>query len=102
MNGGMNQSISAGPGGFLAFFLLALALWLLMRSMSKRLRRVRFEEEAEDTRRLAEAGDDVTVRPSRRQIFLPVRDDAPDGPVGTSTACGSGTDSAGPSAAARG
>lgn len=73
--GGANQAISAGVGGFLAFFLLAVALWLLMRNMSTRLRNVRFAEEQEDARRAAEAGDDVVVRPARRQVFLPVRDD---------------------------
>lgn len=84
--GGANQSISAGLGGFLALFVLALVLWLLMRNMSSRLRNVRFDEEAEDERRAAEAGADLTVRPSRRQIFIPVDPDlrptfAPDGPA---------------------
>lgn len=82
MGGGIDQSISPGIGGFLAFFLLAVALWLLMRSMSGRLRKVRFDEEAEDERRAAEAGDDVVTRPSRRRIFLPVQDDADGVPSG--------------------
>jgi len=73
--GGANQTISAGLGGFFALFLLALVLWLLMRNMSGRLRNVRFEEEVEDERRVAEAGEDVSARPSRRQIFLPVDPD---------------------------
>lgn len=34
----VNQSISAGLGGFLALFLLALSLWMLMRSMLRHLR----------------------------------------------------------------
>lgn len=91
--GGANQSISAGLGGFLALFVLAVVLWLLMRNMSGRLRNVRFDEEAEDERRAAEAGSDVTVRPARRQIFLPVDPDmrptfAEDGPA---SAYGEGT-----------
>jgi len=40
-----STSVSPGLGGFLAFFLLALALWLLMRNMNSRLRRMRFREE---------------------------------------------------------
>ncbi len=34
----VNQAISAGLGGFFALFLLALALWFLMRSMLGHLR----------------------------------------------------------------
>ena len=41
-----NVSVTAGIGGFLAFFVLALALWLLMRNMFARLRRMRYREEA--------------------------------------------------------
>jgi hypothetical protein len=40
-----STSVSPGLGGFLAFFLLALALWLLMRNMNARLRRMRFRDE---------------------------------------------------------
>lgn len=72
---GANQSISAGLGGFLAFFLLAIALWLLMRNMNARLRNVRFAEEAEEARLAEEAGEDFVSRPRGRQIFLPVRED---------------------------
>ena len=39
--GGANQAVSGGIGGFLAFFLLACALWLLMRNMNKRLRNIK-------------------------------------------------------------
>lgn len=73
MNGGIDQSIGPGIGGFLAFFLLAVALWFLMRNMSTRLRNVTFEEEAAEERAAAQ---DADFRPRRRQIFLPVRDDA--------------------------
>ncbi|GAB48617.1 hypothetical protein [Mobilicoccus pelagius] len=91
--GGINQTISAGLGGFLALFVLAVVLWLLMRNMSGRLRNVRFDEELEDERRAAEAeAEGVHARPSRRRIFLPVDPDkrptfAPDGPA---TAYGEG------------
>ena len=50
-----STSVSPGLGGFLAFFLLAIALWLLMRNMNARLRRMSYREEAEA--RAAQAGD---------------------------------------------
>ena len=39
--------VTAGLGGFLAFFLLAVALYLLMRNMNARLRRMAYREEQE-------------------------------------------------------
>ena len=39
--------ITAGLGGFLAFFLLAVALYLLMRNMNARLRRMSYRAEQE-------------------------------------------------------
>ena len=39
--------VTAGLGGFLAFFLLALALYLLMRNMNARLRRMSYREAQE-------------------------------------------------------
>jgi hypothetical protein len=39
--------VTAGLGGFLAFFLLAVALYFLMRNMNTRLRRLSFREEQE-------------------------------------------------------
>jgi len=50
-----STSVSPGIGGFLAFFLLAIALWLLMRNMNKRVRRMTYREEQEAARRAAEA-----------------------------------------------
>ena len=38
-------NITAGLGGFLSFFLLAVALYLLMRNMNPRLRRMAYREE---------------------------------------------------------
>ncbi|WP_168582179.1 hypothetical protein [Gephyromycinifex aptenodytis] len=63
MGGGIDQSVSPGIGGFLAFFFLAIALWLLMRNMNSRLRNVRYLEEAEDERRGQEAQQIVVSRP---------------------------------------
>jgi hypothetical protein len=39
--------VTAGLGGFLAFFLLAVALYFLMRNMNVRLRRLAYREERE-------------------------------------------------------
>jgi hypothetical protein len=39
--------VTAGLGGFLAFFLLALALYFLMRNMNARLRRMAYRREQE-------------------------------------------------------
>jgi len=47
VNTTVSTNVTAGLGGFLAFFLLAIALWLLMRNMNARLRRMSFREEAE-------------------------------------------------------
>ena len=40
-------AVTAGLGGFLAFFLLALALYFLMRNMNARMRRMAYREEQE-------------------------------------------------------
>jgi len=39
--------VTAGLGGFLAFFLLAVSLYFLMRNMNGRLRRLAYREEQE-------------------------------------------------------
>ena len=62
-----NVTVTAGIGGFLAFFFLALALWLLMRNMFARLRRMRYREEAR-------------IEAEQREAGLAGDDDAPDGP----------------------
>jgi hypothetical protein len=37
--------VTAGLGGFLSFFLLAVALYFLMRNMNARMRRMAYREE---------------------------------------------------------
>ena len=58
-----STSVSPGLGGFLAFFLLAVALWLLMRNMNKRVRRMAYREEQEAAQRAAEAAAAPGERP---------------------------------------
>jgi hypothetical protein len=45
--------VSPGIGAFLAFFALAVALWLLMRNMNARMRRMSYR--AEEAQRQAQA-----------------------------------------------
>ncbi len=51
MGGGGTLPIGPGVWGFIAAFVLALALWLLMRNMSGRMRRMAYRERdrAEET-----------------------------------------------------
>lgn len=57
MNGDTVSSVSPGIGAFLAFFALAIALWLLMRNMNSRMRRMSYR--AEEAQREAEAAADA-------------------------------------------
>ena len=52
--------VTAGLGGFLAFFLLAVALYFLMRNMNMRMRRMayRAEQEAKENKEDPGATDD--------------------------------------------
>lgn len=59
--GGVNQTVSGGIGGFLAFFLLACALWLLMRNMNTRLQNIKYDEELEQQRLAKEAVQDKII-----------------------------------------
>lgn len=49
------NSVSPGILGFLAFFLLAIALYLLVRNMNGHLRRVRYRQEALEAEAAAQA-----------------------------------------------
>ena len=51
--------VTAGLGGFLAFFLLAVALYLLMRNMNARMRRMAYREEQEAQAAAGEGPDAV-------------------------------------------
>ena len=68
-----SPSTEVGPGlwAFVAFFFLAVALWLLMRSMFVRLRRMTIADRAERQRleREQAEGDDLTRR--AREMDVP-------------------------------
>ena len=44
MSGGGNLPIGPGIWGFIAFFVLAIALWFLVRNMNNRLRRMAYRD----------------------------------------------------------
>jgi hypothetical protein len=50
-----STAVSPGIGAFLAFFALAVALWLLMRNMNARMRRMSYRAEEAQQRAEAEA-----------------------------------------------
>ena len=50
------SKITPGLTGFLVFVALGVALWFLVRSMNRHLRRVRFEEHVEEPVRPAAPG----------------------------------------------
>lgn len=54
-------AVTAGLGGFLSFFLLAVALYFLMRNMNARMRRMAYREELE-----AKAAKDGDSGPDRQ------------------------------------
>jgi hypothetical protein len=56
------DSVTPGLWGFLVVFVLAVVVWLLMRNMTGRLRRLRFREE-ERLRRERSAGGDGAPGP---------------------------------------
>lgn len=56
MGGSGNLPIGPGVWGFLALFVLAIALWLLVRNMNSRLRRMAYREhERVEAERAADA-----------------------------------------------
>lgn len=92
---GANQAVSGGIGGFLAFFLLACALWLLMRNMNKRLRNIKYDEELEQQRHVVEATQETVTRPRRRRPAQPPKPPLAGGaPSPERTAASAGPDDA--------
>lgn len=58
--------VTAGLGGFLAFFLLAVALYFLMRNMTARLRRMAYRQEQEARSADGDPGSDGLDSPGPR------------------------------------
>ena len=73
MNGAPSAMVSPGLWGFVAFFVLAIALYLLMRNMNARMRRMSYR--SEELARQAQV--EVDERRSRKE------GDAPEDPEQT-------------------
>ncbi|WP_068262319.1 hypothetical protein [Janibacter limosus] len=65
-----NSEVSPGILAFAAFFLLAIALWLLMRNMFTRLRRMNLAERVEQERRAEEERARQEMAERAREIDL--------------------------------
>jgi hypothetical protein len=79
MGSGGNLPVGPGIWGFIAFFVLAISLWLLVRNMNTRLRRMAYRDRDEAAAR-ADA-DGVKIAPSDETAVDgesdgPARDDA--------------------------
>jgi hypothetical protein len=78
-----STSIGPGLGAFIAFFVLAVALWLLMRNMNGRMRRMAYKEQ----QRVAAAEAREAERNAKPQKHPPTSsDEPPQTPDGTEPA----------------
>ncbi len=77
MTGGGTLPIGPGIWGFIAFFVLAVALWFLVRNMNARLRRMAYRDREEtETDSLTTPGGD---QPGTPEADRPLDDDRPQG-----------------------
>ena len=92
MNGAPSSLVSPGLWGFVAFFVLAIALYLLMRNMNARMRRMSYR--AEELRREAEARTDSPSAARAPEADGPTAGTPADGtpPDGTDAATDDGPD----------
>jgi hypothetical protein len=60
MGSGGNLPVGPGIWGFIAFFVLAVALWLLVRNMNNRLRRMAYRDRDEAAARAEADGTSAT------------------------------------------
>ncbi len=79
------NSVSPGILGFLAFFLLAVALYFLVRNMNGHLRRVRYRQEALDKEEALQKEKDGAITPAADRAADPPVDPAADSAKGPST-----------------
>ena len=92
MNGAPSSLVSPGLWGFVAFFVLAIALYLLMRNMNARMRRMSYR--AEELRKEAETGTDRGAAPRPSEADGPTAGTPGDGTAadGTDTSSSDGPD----------
>jgi hypothetical protein len=81
MGGSGNLPIGPGVWGFIASFVLALALWLLMRNMNSRMRRMAYRERDRLEHEALDAGSPESDRLGAAPVEGDTTKDAPaDGP----------------------
>jgi hypothetical protein len=69
---GFDESkVTPGLAGFLVFAGLVLATWLLLRSFTRHLGRVRFDDGDESSRRRVLPGPQADARPESRRVPPP-------------------------------
>lgn len=70
-----SSTIGPGLGAFIAFFVLAVALWLLMRNMNGRMRRMAYKEQQRvaelEAREAAQAAEREPERKAKRKAKRP-------------------------------
>ncbi len=74
-----STSIGPGLGAFIAFFVLAVVLWLLMRNLNSRMRRMAYKEQ----QRVAELEAREAEREAGRHARRPGPADGPADPAGS-------------------
>ena len=79
------NSVSPGILGFLAFFLLAVALYFLVRNMNGHLRRVRYRQEALDKEEALQKANDGATTSAGDPASGPTADPPVDPAKGPST-----------------
>ena len=77
MSGGGNLPVGPGIWGFIAFFVLAIALWFLVRNMNSRLRRMAYRDREQAEQFAARADADGTSRDRQRAPGPSVADELP-------------------------
>ena len=78
MSGGGNLPVGPGIWGFIAFFVLAVALWFLVRNMNSRLRRMAYRDRDRAEEFAANADVDGSKRRPRARDRRGVRQRRPD------------------------
>ena len=83
MGGDEDVKYTAGLAGFIVFFVLAVALWLLVRNMNGRLRRMRYYAEQEEAAQAAADQASTTVSAGGGSAVPPSHSPAPEPPERT-------------------
>jgi predicted lipid-binding transport protein (Tim44 family) len=91
-----STSIGPGLGAFIAFFVLAIALWLLMRNMNGRMRRMAYKEQQRVAELEAKDAERDAAKQAKKAPPSASTDDPQATPQGTSQATAQDADKADP------